>query len=62
MNATPHMQLLTLTDGSRILRLGDEATGLTLERRLHPDRPLVAQKEKLQRLFAAMLEGEMVAA
>ena len=62
MNATLHMQLLTLTDGRRILRLEDEGTGLTLERRLHPDQPLVAQKAKLQRLFIAMLEGEMVAA
>jgi len=62
MNAPLHMQLLTLTDGRRILRLEDEGTGLSLERRLHPDKPLVAQKAKLQRLFAAMLEGEMVAA
>ena len=62
MNASLHIQLLTLTDGRRILRLEDEVTGLSLERRLHPDKPLVAQKAKLQRLFAAMLEGEMVAA
>jgi hypothetical protein len=62
MNAHPHMQLLTLADGGRILRLEDEATGLTLERKLRADLPVAAQKMKLVRLFEAMLEKEMVTA
>jgi len=56
------MQLLTLADGSRLLRLEDAASGLSLERRLDPEKPLVAQKTRLLQLFEAMLREEMVAA
>jgi len=60
MNASIHMQLLTLADGHRILRLEDTATGLSLERKLDPGKPLVTQKARLLRYFETMLQSEMV--
>jgi hypothetical protein len=62
MNDTIHMQLLTLVDGHRILRLEDPATGLSLERRLDPEKPLVAQKARLLQYFETMLQSEAIAA
>ena len=58
MNTQIHIQLLTLAHGERLLRLEDNVSGLSLERKLHPDKPVVAQKTKLLRLFEAMLQSE----
>jgi hypothetical protein len=58
MNSSIHLQLITLAHGERLLRLEDNATGLSLERKLQPDKPVVAQKTKLLRLFEAMLQTE----
>lgn len=62
MNTALHMQLVTLANGHRLLRLEDANSGLSLEKKLHPEKPLVAQKERLCQLFAAMLQDEMVPA
>ena len=56
------IQLVTLTNGQRLLRMEDEASGLTLERRLHPEKPLVAQKARMMQLFQSMLQSELVPA
>ena len=58
MNSSIHLQLITLAHGERLLRLEDNATGLSLEKKLQPDKPVVAQKTKLLRLFEAMLQNE----
>ncbi|GEP44006.1 hypothetical protein BGE01nite_32970 [Brevifollis gellanilyticus] len=59
MNKLHRIQLLTLTAGGRILRMEDEASGLSIERRLDPRLPLVVQKERLERLFEAMLQSDL---
>lgn len=61
MNDTPRIQLLTLSGGERILRLEDEESGLSLERRLIPHLPLVEQKTKLVRMFQEMVRKELAA-
>ena len=59
MNSNIHIELITLTTGGRVLRLEDPETGLSVERKLDPEKPLLAQKAKLIRLFEAMLQSEM---
>lgn len=61
MNDTPRIHLLTLSGGERILRLEDEESGLSLERRLIPHLPLVEQKTKLVRMFQEMVRKELAA-
>ena len=56
------MLLLKLADGARILRLSDRASGLGLEKRLDPAESVARQKQRWQRVFAAMLEREIGAA
>lgn len=48
--------LLKLKDGSRLLRLSEPETGLALERAIHPQRPLLAQKQQLKALFESMIQ------
>jgi len=48
--------LLKLKDGSRLLRLTESETGLALERAIHLQRPLLAQKQKLKALFESMIQ------
>jgi hypothetical protein len=62
MNQTPCIQLLSLANGERLLRIEDETTGLSLERKLNPALPVLAQKTKLLRLFAELMSGELTAA
>lgn len=62
MNANTHIQLITLNTGGRLLRLEDPETGLSVERKLDPEKPLVAQKAKLIRLFEDMLRAELAVA
>ena len=62
MNENIHIQLITPVTGGRLLRLEDPDTGLCLERKLDPVKPLVEQKVRLLRLFEAMLQTEMAAA
>lgn len=62
MNANIRIQLLTLAQGERLIRLEDDATGLSVERKVHPEKPLVAQKASLLKIFEAVLESEYAAA
>ena len=47
--------LLKLKDGTRLLRLTETGTGLSLERAIDPNRPLLSQKKQMQILFGATL-------
>ena len=62
MNSNIRINLLTLIHGERLIRLEDDASGLCVERKVDPEKPLVAQKAKLTRLFEAMLQSEVAAA
>jgi hypothetical protein len=62
MNADIRIQLLTLAHGERLIRLEDDATGLSVERKVHPEKPLVAQKVSLMKIFEAVLQSEHAAA
>jgi len=57
------LDLIKLAGGARLLRLSEPQSGLSLEKRLDPQKPLVAQKEKLLGMFeAALARAELVAA
>ena len=62
MNENIRIQLLTLAQGGRIIRLEDDATGLSVERKVHPDKPLVAQKASLMSIFETLVKSESAAA
>lgn len=62
MNNNLRIQLITLTTGGRLLRVEDPGTGLSLERKLNPEKPVVSQKAKLLQLFEAMIQSELAAA
>lgn len=61
MNANIQTEMIQLADGSRVLRLSDPASGLSLEKKLDATRAIVRQKDWLMKKFAALLEHEAVA-
>lgn len=50
------IELVKLVGGERLLRVSEANSGLTLEKKLDPKQPVVAQKEKLLRAFEAALD------
>ena len=56
------MLLLKLTDGGRVLRFSEPASGLCLEKRLDPKKSVGRQKERWKQVFKAVLERELGAA
>ncbi len=62
MNSNIRIQILTLVHGERLIRLEDDPTGSRVERRVHAEKPLVAQKSSFMRLFEALLQSELAAA
>jgi hypothetical protein len=50
-----------LADGARILRLSEPASGLCLEKRLDPDKPVAQQKQRWDQAFLLILERELSA-
>ena len=62
MNPNTRIQIVQLTDGRKLMRIEDEKTGLSVERNLSPELPLVTQKTKLMRLFEALLLNDAAAA
>ena len=50
------MELIKLRDGERLLRLTEPQSGLSLERKLNPERPVADQKKQLLSVFEAALE------
>ena len=54
---------VTLARGDRLLRLSEAQSGLSLEKKLDPQKSVVGQKEKLLGVFeAALARAELVAA
>ncbi len=49
------MELIKLEGGERLLRLTEPRSGLSLERKLNPDRPVTDQKKYLLSVFEAAL-------
>jgi hypothetical protein len=65
MTDRPNIQidLIKLAGGERLLRLSEAQSGLSLEKKLDPQKPVVSQKEKLLGVFeAALAQAELVAA
>jgi len=57
------IDLIKLAGGDRLLRLSEPQSGLSLEKMLDPQEPVVGQKEKLLGVFeAALARAELVAA
>lgn len=50
---TVEIDLIKLGDGARLLRLTDERSGLALERKLDPARPVHEQRKELGEIFQA---------
>ena len=65
MNPSKHIEvdLIKLTDGVRLLRLTERASGLSLEKKLDARQSVVRQKRRLIALFnAALAQAHEVAA
>ncbi len=62
MNPKTRIQIVQLADGRKLMRIEDETSGLSVERNLSPELPLVAQKTKLMRLFETLLLNDAAAA
>jgi hypothetical protein len=57
------IDLIKLIGGERLLRLTDPQSGLSLEKKLDPEKPVASQKEKLLGVFdAALTRAELMAA
>jgi len=57
------IDLVKLIDGARLLRLTDRKSGLVLERKLDPARPVHDQRKELGDIFqAAMARAQLVLA
>lgn len=61
MNDQNEIQLVKLTDGGRLLRLSEKASGLCLEKRLVEQQPVVRQNTRLLREFQDLLAREAMA-
>ena len=57
------IDLIKLAGGGRLLRLSESLSGLSLEKKLDPQKPVASQKEKLLGVFdAARARAEMMTA
>jgi hypothetical protein len=52
------IQLLKLTDGTRLLRFSEKKSGVSLEKRLDRRHPVFAQKQRLLREFQDLIKRE----
>ena len=60
---TIQIDLIKLVWGERLLRLTEPQSGLSLEKKLNPQKPVAGQKEKLLGVFdAASVRAETMAA
>jgi hypothetical protein len=55
------IELIKLASGARLLRFTEPKSGLTLERKLDPNRPVSEQKDALAKVFQAALEQAQLA-
>jgi hypothetical protein len=51
--------LIKLTDGGRIMRWSEPASGLCLEKRVDATDSIARQKERWRQVFLAMLDREL---
>ncbi len=56
------IDLIKLAGGERLLRLTEPQSGLALEKKLDPQKPVASEKEKLFDVFAAALSRAVLAA
>ena len=56
------IDLIKLVGGERLLRLTEPQSGLALEQKLDPQKPVASQKEKLFAVFEAALNRNELAA
>jgi hypothetical protein len=57
------LELIKLKGGERLLRLTEPQSGLSLERKLNPERPVTNQKKQLLSVFeAALAQAELTTA
>ncbi len=57
------IDLIRLVGGERLLRLTEPQSGLSLEKKLDPQKPVASQKEQLLSVFdAALARAELAAA
>ncbi len=61
MNSEIQIDLVKLTDGSRLLRLSDTASRLCLEKRLDPSASVLRQKQHWLHVFSDLLSREATA-
>jgi hypothetical protein len=54
-HARIQIELTKLRTGERLFRLTDSQSGLSLERKIDPTRPVTGQKEQLISIFEAAL-------
>ena len=62
MNPGVRIQMIQLSDGQKLMRIEDDATGLSVEKKLSREAPVAAQKARLLRLFEAIRLGDSAAA
>ena len=62
MNPQIRIELLKLANGQRLLRLEHPGSGLCLEKRLDEALPVLAQKQRWQRVFEGLVERELATA
>jgi hypothetical protein len=62
MNTSFNIQLVTLSNGEKILRVEDPKSRLCLERRLYLEHPILPQKARLMELFYELTRMELAAA
>lgn len=62
MIATTRLELLTLADGTRLLRAEHTPSGLAIERRISPEVPLARQKEKCFRMLEQLIASDLAPA
>lgn len=55
------VDLIKLANGERLLRLSESTSGLSLEKKIDSQKPLVRQKERLLKTFEAALARELTA-
>ena len=57
------IDLIKLADGKRLLRLTESLSGLSLEKKLDPQKSVASQKDKLLGVFsAALTQAELMTA
>ncbi len=63
MPASDNIQadLIKLADGARLLRFTDAKSGVSVERKLDPTRPVAEQKRKLGEVFHAAVARAQLA-